>query len=72
MQVGAASPDVPLELVEQLKVGGKMVVPVGEEDGAQELLLVERTADEKPKVRRVTGVRYVPLTDLDYQLKHRK
>jgi protein-L-isoaspartate(D-aspartate) O-methyltransferase len=45
-----------------LKPGGKLVIPVGEEHGYQELLLVE--VDEAGEISRqsVLPVRFVPLT----------
>ena len=39
--VAASSPDLPRPLIEQLSVGGKLVIPVGD-DGSQVLKLVER------------------------------
>ncbi len=59
--VAAASPSVPRPLVEQLTVGGRMVIPVGSQD-AQVLTLVTRDADgtgyrEEP----IHDVRFVPL-----------
>lgn len=56
--VTAAPPDIPQELVKQLKVGGRMVVPVGE--GVQELLRVTRT-QEGTEVERLLPVRFVPM-----------
>ena len=57
--VGAAAPDVPAALREQLAPGGRMIVPVGEED-AQELRLVHRRA-EGWEARAVDRARFVPL-----------
>lgn len=42
--VTAGSPDVPAPLVEQLKTGGRMIIPVGDRSG-QRLLKVTKTAD---------------------------
>jgi protein-L-isoaspartate(D-aspartate) O-methyltransferase len=57
--VTAAPPEVPAPLLEQLAVGGRMVIPVGE--GIQELLVIERT--ESGLVREsVLPVRFVPMT----------
>ena len=49
---------VPEALKQQLKVGGRMVVPVGTDD--QELLVIERTADGFTE-RRLMPVRFVPM-----------
>lgn len=59
--ITAAPPEIPKPLLDQLAVGGRLVAPVGEERGAQELVVVERTA--KGLVRRsVLPVRFVPMT----------
>lgn len=60
--VTAAAPRVPPALVEQLKPGGRMVVPVGPVDGIQRLVLVTRAEDGTVSERTVTDVRFVPLT----------
>ncbi len=57
--VTAAPPQVPAPLVEQLKEGGKIVIPVG--DYYQELLLLKKTKDGV-KQKKVTPVRFVPMT----------
>ena len=59
--VTAAAPQVPPALVEQLKPGGKMVIPLGERWGAQELALVSKRADGRVERRNVLPVRFVPL-----------
>lgn len=59
--VTAAAPRVPQALVEQLKPGAKMVVPVGGHWGVQELLVVTRRADGGFDQRSVLPVRFVPL-----------
>jgi protein-L-isoaspartate(D-aspartate) O-methyltransferase len=59
--VTAAAPEVPPALVEQLKRGGRMVIPVGERWGAQELMLVSKRADGVVERKNVLPVRFVPL-----------
>lgn len=59
IHVGAAAPTLPAALVEQLAPGGRMVIPVGEED--QELLLVDKDEMGRLTQQRVMGVRFVPL-----------
>jgi protein-L-isoaspartate(D-aspartate) O-methyltransferase len=59
--VTAAAPRVPEALVAQLKPGGKMVIPVGQAGGTQELLLVEKLPDGGIRSRSVLPVRFVPL-----------
>lgn len=60
--VTAAAEHLPPPLLQQLKPGGKLVIPVGEHGGYQELLVVE--VDDKGEVSRqsVLPVRFVPLT----------
>jgi protein-L-isoaspartate(D-aspartate) O-methyltransferase len=60
--VTAAAQHVPEPLVQQLKPGGRMVIPVGESAGNQELLVVEKAADGTVRRRVVIPVRFVPLT----------
>jgi protein-L-isoaspartate(D-aspartate) O-methyltransferase len=58
IMVTAAPPEVPRALQEQLKIGGRMIVPVG--DAFQELVLIVR---EKRRFRKkkLLPVRFVPL-----------
>jgi protein-L-isoaspartate(D-aspartate) O-methyltransferase len=60
--VTAAPAEVPQPLIDQLKPGGRMVIPVGGSFMAQELLLVHKEADGKTTTRRALPVRFVPLT----------
>ena len=60
--VTAAAREVPSPLVDQLKPGGKLVIPVGESGGAQTLYVIGKRADGKVERRPVLGVRFVPLT----------
>ncbi|MFZ1910137.1 MAG: protein-L-isoaspartate(D-aspartate) O-methyltransferase [Burkholderiales bacterium] len=59
--VTAAAPQVPPALVDQLRPGGRMVIPLGERWGAQELTLVSKHADGRVERRSVLPVRFVPL-----------
>jgi len=60
--VTAAAPDIPPPLIEQLKPGGRMVIPVGLPHGRQELLLVEKNAAGDVSTRDILPVAFVPLT----------
>jgi protein-L-isoaspartate(D-aspartate) O-methyltransferase len=60
--VTAAAGHVPPPLVQQLKPGGRMVIPVGGVYGPQFLTLIEKAADGGVTTRQVLPVRFVPLT----------
>ena len=60
--VTAAASHVPPPLIEQLKPGGRMVIPVGGRFMTQQLLLLEKTADDEVITRQIAAVRFVPLT----------
>ncbi len=59
--VTAAAPQVPPALVDQLRPGGRMVIPLGERWGAQELALVSKHSDGRVERTSVLPVRFVPL-----------
>ncbi len=58
--VTAAAEDVPLVLLEQLAVGGIMIIPIGIDDHDQRLVRVTRTP-EGAETDDLGGVRFVPL-----------
>ena len=60
--VTAAADHVPPPLVEQLKPGGRLVIPVGDGQDQQSLLLVEKSTDGGVTTRDVAPVMFVPLT----------
>jgi protein-L-isoaspartate(D-aspartate) O-methyltransferase len=59
--VAAASPRVPPDLLAQLGLGGRLVIPVGEEQGAQQLMRVIRRGEKDFQNEDLGGVRFVPL-----------
>jgi protein-L-isoaspartate(D-aspartate) O-methyltransferase len=59
--VTAAAPQVPQALVDQLKPGGRMVIPVGGDGDIQFLKLLTKRADGGVEEKRVLPVRFVPL-----------
>ncbi|XP_039054175.1 protein-L-isoaspartate O-methyltransferase 1-like isoform X1 [Hibiscus syriacus] len=67
IHVGAAAPEIPQPLIDQLKPGGRMVIPVGKI--FQDLNVVDKNLDGSVCIRSETAVRYVPLTSRDAQLK---
>lgn len=60
--VTAALGEVPPPLIEQLRVGGRLVMPVGPAYASQQLTVVEKTAPDKTTTRAVALVRFVPFT----------
>jgi protein-L-isoaspartate(D-aspartate) O-methyltransferase len=60
--VTAAASHVPPPLVEQLKPGGRMVIPVGTSFLMQHLLLVEKDAEGGVSTRQILPVSFVPVT----------
>jgi protein-L-isoaspartate(D-aspartate) O-methyltransferase len=61
--VTAAASQIPPALVEQLKPGGRLVIPVGEPYGYQNLMLVEKDARGEVSTRTILGVAFVPLVE---------
>lgn len=59
--VAAAPASIPQPLLDQLKPGGRLVIPVGEA-GDQHLRLVEKTKNGKITERNLLPVRFVPFT----------
>lgn len=60
--VTAAPEEIPQPLIDQLAIGGRMVIPVGEEDEVQVLRLMIKETDGMLTVKNVIAVRFVPFT----------
>lgn len=60
--VTAAAPEIPPPLLKQLKPGAKLVIPVGEHLGYQDLLLVEVDSEGRVSRQSKLPVSFVPLT----------
>lgn len=60
--VTAAASHIPPPLIEQLKNGGRMIVPVGSRFMVQQLVLVEKDLQGEVVTRQILPVRFVPLT----------
>jgi len=58
--VTAAAREAPGKLVEQLKVGGRMIIPLGESRDAQQLVAIDKT-DAGITEKTLLPVRFVPL-----------
>ncbi|HET7191927.1 MAG TPA: protein-L-isoaspartate(D-aspartate) O-methyltransferase [Pseudolabrys sp.] len=59
--VAAGGPTVPESLKEQLKIGGRLVIPVGADLRAQELVRVTRISQDEYRREDLADVRFVPL-----------
>ncbi|NIM95161.1 MAG: protein-L-isoaspartate(D-aspartate) O-methyltransferase [Anaerolineales bacterium] len=65
--VTAAPDHVPQPLLEQLKIGGVMVIPVGPVGGYQELWRITRIDEETYNSVSLLGVQFVPFTRADIE-----
>ena len=59
--VTAGAEEIPKPLVEQLKPGGRMIIPVGFSSDVQTLQIVEKDTAGKIQLRNSIPVRFVPL-----------
>ncbi len=59
--VAAAAPEVPRALLEQLAIGGRLVLPIGTDEANQQLLRVIRSDAETWQRQSLGAVRFVPL-----------
>ena len=60
--ITAAAGVIPPPLIEQLKPGGRMILPLGSPFGAQTLVLVTKDTKGRVHTRRLLAVRFVPMT----------
>jgi len=60
--ITAAAPELPETLLEQLRVGGKLLMPLGPDGGYQELVLVTKSEEGVLSTQRLLPVRFVPVT----------
>lgn len=58
--VTAGAPSVPEELIDQLKIGGRLVIPVGDNE-RQTMVLIEKISDKKIKKKVFKNFSFVPL-----------
>ncbi len=60
--VTAAAGSIPPPLIQQLKEGGRMLIPVGPPHTVQNLILAEKDEEGMVSTRNILSVRFVPLT----------
>lgn len=72
IMVTAAAPHIPQALIDQLRAGARMVIPLGLPYSAQELIVVEKEPDGKIKTKDILGVAFVPLVEARHSDKHHK
>ena len=58
--VTAGAPTVPEELIQQLKIGGRLVIPVGNND-IQSMVLIQKVDENKIKKKQFDNFSFVPL-----------
>lgn len=61
--VTAAASYIPAALIDQLRNGGRMIIPVGSVYGVQNLLLVEKDVEGEVTTRNLLPVRFVPMLE---------
>lgn len=59
--VSAAAEKVPIELLRQLKTGGRMVIPVGRQFSGQDMLVIGKINEDEFREKRIPGFVFVPL-----------
>jgi protein-L-isoaspartate(D-aspartate) O-methyltransferase len=59
--VAASGPSVPESLKEQLKIGGRLIIPVGRDPKVQELVRITRISEDEYAREDLADVRFVPL-----------
>jgi protein-L-isoaspartate(D-aspartate) O-methyltransferase len=70
--VTAAAPHIPPSLIDQLRTGARLVIPVGLPYSYQELMVVEKKANGEIETQTVLGVGFVPLTgEHDIETPHK-
>ena len=69
IHVGAASMEVPKPFIEQLALGGRLVMPLGPQ-GDQYIYIIDKDLNGNIRYTKGLSVRYVPLTSPENQIKN--
>ena len=69
IHVGAASEELPQQLIDQLDFNGRMFIPIGPKDGSQEIYLIDKDYNGKITYKSILGVCYAMLSDKKTQLR---
>ena len=67
IHVGAAAKTLPKELVDQLVLGGRLILPIGKTANTQKLEQIDKLQNGEVTRKELCAVRFVPLTDKECQ-----
>jgi protein-L-isoaspartate(D-aspartate) O-methyltransferase len=62
IMITAAAEELPQQLLDQLRAGGKLIMPLGAEGAVQNLVLVKKSITGELSIRELLPVRFVPVT----------
>lgn len=68
IHVGAATDEIPRPLLQQLKIGGRLIIPFGPPGYDQKLLQIDKIEEGTILKTPVMDVAYVPLTTKEFQI----
>lgn len=68
--LSAATPNIPEDLLTQLKVGGKLILPLGGQILPQKLVLLEKVNNMEAKSKEILPVKFVSMTGIKHDFKY--